>query len=175
MTNHKWEIEVIDGGSVGLGEFWKCNQCGASGGPTLWPGHKNSNDVPTWRPFLAGTHLKLTDDCSQSLEIIKKFELQKLEEEANKKAKKMKKQLKNQKRAFKYAKVFKASDMPLDVKNEFLEIYNNGHAEFDEYVDWNTAGAKDLDCIVAKWLIEHGAGRDEVVLIRNSQEREIMQ
>lgn len=32
MTYHKWEIEEVDGGHMGVADFWKCDECGASGG-----------------------------------------------------------------------------------------------------------------------------------------------
>lgn len=38
MTHHTWTIEEVDGGTVGIGEFWLCKGCGASGGPVLWRG-----------------------------------------------------------------------------------------------------------------------------------------
>jgi len=174
MEKHNWEIEVLDGGPIGDGEFWICKQCGASGGPRGWfavfgGAVTKEEKIPSWQPFLASTGLKLTDNCDESKKMIEAFNLAKEEKVAKKKARKQKKRL------YTYAKVFKSSDMPFDVKNEFLEVYNNMRAEYDEYVDWNTTEAKDFDCAVAKWLISNGAGRDEVVLISVSPEQETMQ
>lgn len=42
MTEHKWEIEEVDGQHLGVGYFYRCNGCGASGGPKLWPNKDGS-------------------------------------------------------------------------------------------------------------------------------------
>lgn len=55
---HTWVVEEIDGGTVGIGEFWKCSDCGASGGPCL-----GQESRPHWVPFLAGEDLRLAYDC----------------------------------------------------------------------------------------------------------------
>jgi hypothetical protein len=65
MTPHTWTKEEIDGGPMGVGEFWKCSTCGASGGPTDWGkvGLLSEETEPSWRPFLAGTGVKLSRAC----------------------------------------------------------------------------------------------------------------
>lgn len=61
MKNHEWVMEEIDGGHVGSADFWKCKNCGASGG---WVNGKNP---PTMPPFLAdGSGLKLSNDCDEA-------------------------------------------------------------------------------------------------------------
>lgn len=67
--HHNWTIEEVDGGNLGIGEFWICYDCGASGGPVLGP-------TPKWKPFLAGTtpSLKLGDDCDVARALIAAYE-----------------------------------------------------------------------------------------------------
>ncbi len=48
MEEHIWGIEEVDGGLLGICDFYICHQCGASGGP-VWPG----KSPPTFAPFLA--------------------------------------------------------------------------------------------------------------------------
>ena len=63
MTAHTWVSEAIDGGSVGVSDFWVCSVCGASGGP-CWPLAPQFR----WPPFMAdGTGLKLSEDCAVAL------------------------------------------------------------------------------------------------------------
>lgn len=72
MTEHKWEIEEVDGGHVGFGDFWKCHACGASGGPDLHNGKKS----PTLHPFFGdGGGLELTLDCDESKKLIAAYQL----------------------------------------------------------------------------------------------------
>ena len=65
MKKHNWQVEQIDGGHLGVSDFWKCHDCGASGGPT-WAIRGNEGP-PAWEPFLAGEgrRLKLPnpEDC----------------------------------------------------------------------------------------------------------------
>lgn len=58
LKAHAWVVETVDGGALGLGDFWVCPECGSRGGP-VWEGHD------PWRPFLAGygSGLKISDDC----------------------------------------------------------------------------------------------------------------
>ena len=66
MREHTWIVEEIDGGPLGIGDFWKCSVCGASGGPTLFV-----EKHPPPRPFLAGEGIKLSLDCDEAAEQIK--------------------------------------------------------------------------------------------------------
>lgn len=61
MKAHTWEVEEVDGGPVGTGEFWICRSCGLSGGPILGP----HDTKPRWKPFLAGEGLsvRFSEDC----------------------------------------------------------------------------------------------------------------
>ena len=69
---HKWETEEIDGGPVGVDDFWICHACGASGGPVMY--RKDGLDVvPTMDPFLAGPALDLSDDCDEAKQQIQDF------------------------------------------------------------------------------------------------------
>lgn len=68
MRIHNWTVEVIDGGHLGIGEFWICKDCGASGGSTV-------NDKRPTRCFYAGTGLDLDEDCSVSKKMIDAYEL----------------------------------------------------------------------------------------------------
>jgi hypothetical protein len=44
MKPHAWEVEEVDGGPVGVDDFWICHQCGASGGPVWYNEGANSRD-----------------------------------------------------------------------------------------------------------------------------------
>ena len=61
MQEHDWEVETLDGGPMGDCDFWKCNICGASGGPTI--GIRRADRGKRWPPFYPGHGLKLSDDC----------------------------------------------------------------------------------------------------------------
>lgn len=66
MKEHVWVIDIVDGGHVGVGEFWECGQCGACGGSVFGKETKSSS-----YPFYAdGSGLKLTDDCDESKRLI---------------------------------------------------------------------------------------------------------
>jgi hypothetical protein len=68
MKKHNWTIKTIDGGSVGIADFWKCSDCGAGGG--IIPTTREPKD--TERVFFPnGSGLSLTHDCDESKEIIK--------------------------------------------------------------------------------------------------------
>lgn len=57
MKPHTWETEEIDGGHVGVEDFWICRACGASGGSV-------NLRMP---PFYAdGSGLKVSDDCDEA-------------------------------------------------------------------------------------------------------------
>lgn len=61
MTQHVWETENVDGGSVGCADFWVCRRCGASGG-VAWPGKPQC-----WEPFYAdGSGVKVSTDCDEA-------------------------------------------------------------------------------------------------------------
>lgn len=68
MTEHKWEIELIEC-QIDNGEFWICRECGASGGPV---GDGSEKPYPgAWppsrlTPFLAGAGAKLSLDCDEA-------------------------------------------------------------------------------------------------------------
>jgi len=65
MKAHVWETEEVDGGHLGVEDFWICRQCGASGGPVGFGGS------PAFPPFYAdGSGLNLTDDCDESREMV---------------------------------------------------------------------------------------------------------
>lgn len=65
MKEHNWATELVDGGHLGCAEFWRCLDCGASGGPVLFTKNKR------WNPFYAdGSGLKLTEDCEESKRLI---------------------------------------------------------------------------------------------------------
>lgn len=62
---HDWFIEEVDGGAVGVSEFFACRSCGASGSPIY------ASDVRTPVPFLAdGTGLKLPLNCDEAKTVI---------------------------------------------------------------------------------------------------------
>jgi hypothetical protein len=65
MTPHDWYVEEVDGGALGIGHFWKCRVCFASGGPKQWDWRQ--------RPFLAGRGLKLPLDCDKAAEKIQRY------------------------------------------------------------------------------------------------------
>lgn len=71
---HKWEIEIIDGGAIGLGEFFICHKCGASGGPNISMRTGEPIDSPTMRPFinLFGRNLRVSINCDRAHRRIKK-------------------------------------------------------------------------------------------------------
>ena len=85
---HTWEIETIDGGTVGDADFWICHRCGASGGPvdTIDPlqwvdcAHIVGVQVamlyrkPT--PFLAGPALPLPEDCDEAKLVVDNYRSQ---------------------------------------------------------------------------------------------------
>jgi hypothetical protein len=82
MKPHNWQIEYVDGGSVG-GNFWICYECGASGGPVGWP-PKGPDGKPVGgirRPFFAdGIHAyeRLPDDCDAARQRISEMRSEEL-------------------------------------------------------------------------------------------------
>ena len=69
MKKHTWITEEVDGGYLGIGDFWICSECGASGGP-VYSGHVIK------RIFLAdGAGLTLAEDCEESKVIIDKHKM----------------------------------------------------------------------------------------------------
>lgn len=70
MKEHEWITEEVNGGHVGVDDFWVCKNCGASGGPVaFW----RKSPGPSMHPFYAdGSGLNLTNDCDESKEIIAK-------------------------------------------------------------------------------------------------------
>lgn len=60
---HTWTVEQVDGGPpIGLGNFWICSACHASGGP-VW----SATSPPTFHPFFAdGSGLKVSMDCMEA-------------------------------------------------------------------------------------------------------------
>jgi len=70
MKAHVWDTEYVDGGAVGDGYFYRCQGCGASGGP-VWD---ESKPKPTNWTFLAGTGLQLDPhDCEAARAQIKNY------------------------------------------------------------------------------------------------------
>lgn len=91
MANHNWQIQTIDGGYLGDGDFWHCPDCGAAGGPVLsqWEidhftnkGLKLWNENRRWNAFIpgAGASQKVSEDCEQAQQEIKAY----LQERINK-------------------------------------------------------------------------------------------
>lgn len=70
MRKHSWIIESVDGGNMGTGQFWICPECGASGGPH-WEGLEVP--PPTIPPFLAGTRLRVSEDCAKARSQIRQY------------------------------------------------------------------------------------------------------
>ncbi len=70
---HKWDVEEIDGGYVGCGDFWICHVCGASGGPVCYTKGGQQGDPPSMGPFLAGFSLELSGDCDEAKQQIQDF------------------------------------------------------------------------------------------------------
>jgi hypothetical protein len=64
MTPHTWVTEKIDGGPVGVAEFYQCSVCGACGGIAFRKGSP--------KPFLAGPALPVSEDCEIAYEEISK-------------------------------------------------------------------------------------------------------
>lgn len=61
LTPHQWDIQEIDGGPMGVSDFYICRQCGASGGPHLG---RPGGEVPSFPPFLAGVEATISIDCT---------------------------------------------------------------------------------------------------------------
>jgi len=71
MKPHNWEVEEVDGGPIGIGEFWICHACGASAGPVAW---FVSSKSKRWSDFLAGVSLAISnDDCDAAKQTIEKY------------------------------------------------------------------------------------------------------
>lgn len=65
MTEHVWETEDVDGGHLGVEDFYICRRCGASGGPVVF------GPPPTLSPFYAdGSQLEVSDDCDEAVKQI---------------------------------------------------------------------------------------------------------
>lgn len=67
---HLWEMEEVDGGPVGVNDFWRCKQCDAAGGPVWYykdGPRKKDND---WVFYADGSGLQLTADCVESAALI---------------------------------------------------------------------------------------------------------
>jgi hypothetical protein len=68
---HAWEVEEVDGGALGIGDFWICKACGASGGPVWF--HRR---LPHYA-FLAGKGLNLdAHDCERAAQQVQMFKVQ---------------------------------------------------------------------------------------------------
>jgi hypothetical protein len=72
MAPHPWVTEEIDGGPIGIGLFWICPVCGASGGP-VFPG------LNPWPPFIAGLGLQVSADCEEAQAEIRIYTEKKIE------------------------------------------------------------------------------------------------
>jgi len=83
MTTHTWAIEEIDGGPVGVGDFWHCTTCGVSGGPAnMFAGERlqrylmkveDTDEEGRWHPFIAGPAHKVSWDCETAQAEIKAY------------------------------------------------------------------------------------------------------
>jgi hypothetical protein len=56
MSPHTWITEEIDGGALGVEDFYLCSTCGCAGGAVGLGGVKP-------KPFLPGPAIDLSDDC----------------------------------------------------------------------------------------------------------------
>lgn len=65
-SEHKWIIEEIDGGHLGVCDFWACENCEAGGGPVNKFGNGEYKLPLLWKPFLPGTGLDLSQDCDEA-------------------------------------------------------------------------------------------------------------
>ena len=66
MKKHTWVTEEVNGGHLGVDDFWICKECGASGGPVMW-----DRKGPSFDPFLAdGSGLQVGDDCEKAKVLI---------------------------------------------------------------------------------------------------------
>lgn len=88
LVPHTWAVEEIDGGPAGSDDFWKCTDCGASGGvsttmtfPSLRPNEKGDRTTEAKiearhpRPFYTSDVLHISmlpEDCDESKVIIQK-------------------------------------------------------------------------------------------------------
>lgn len=73
MKEHSWSVEVIEGGPEGGGEFYRCTDCGASGGSTLSMralsrGSGDFTRKPS--PFFPGPAIDVSEDCDVAHEQI---------------------------------------------------------------------------------------------------------
>jgi hypothetical protein len=68
QAEHKWITEEIDGGVVGVGDFWKCSVCGVCGGPKI--GHRNTK---RWPAFIPGPALRVSENCGEAQIQIKEY------------------------------------------------------------------------------------------------------
>lgn len=75
MTPHDWISEEIDGGTLGVEDFWVCRKCGADGGSSyLFTQEGIQPSIP--RPFVNGRiggSWNLPDDCEEAVKLIKKY------------------------------------------------------------------------------------------------------
>lgn len=74
MLQHDWVIEEVDGGAIGVEDFWICRRCGASGGLAycLAPGFPPSIAKPFVNGKIGGP-MDLPDDCEVAAELIEKY------------------------------------------------------------------------------------------------------
>ncbi len=75
MTAHTWEVETVNGGPCGDMDAYICRVCEASGGP-VGGFLVETTDIPSMRPFLAGTGIKLGDDCDEAKRLVSVFRTQ---------------------------------------------------------------------------------------------------
>lgn len=71
MSEHAWVEEEVDGGHLGIGTFWKCSSCGASGGPVGFMTGKRTEQ--RWEPFFPGKHVDITRDCEETKRIVREY------------------------------------------------------------------------------------------------------
>lgn len=74
MLPHDWIVEEVDGGTLGVEDFWVCRRCGASGGMAYCLTQGLPPSIPT--PFVNGRiggPWDLPDDCEEAARLIKKY------------------------------------------------------------------------------------------------------
>lgn len=81
MKEHTWIVQEIDGGPIGIGEFWLCSTCGASAGHLGFHETPETGRLPgrkgrLSRVFLAGPSLTLSEDCEESSRLITEYHKQ---------------------------------------------------------------------------------------------------
>ncbi len=77
MSQHPWTKVEVDGGPLGVGQFWHCPVCGVGGGPA-WDAAmekrlEEKGVKKRWQPFIVGHGRRVSEDCEEAQKEIRAY------------------------------------------------------------------------------------------------------